>query len=102
MPYDVRHALEHAEVAGWALGNLDSGDAQAFGAHLRSCDQCQAAVAEFEPVVRGFRRAAPAADPPDDLQAKTLAAVRYAVLAGRGPRAEPGKASRWWHNGPVI
>jgi len=127
MPYDAGHVLEHAEVAGWALGALDPDDAKTFEEHLRTCDDCQAAAAEFEPVVTGLKRAAPAVEPPDDLQAKTIAAVQYAVLAGRlaaapaekpaavatekpttimarpaavtasPPQAPAAKASRWWH-----
>jgi anti-sigma factor RsiW len=83
MPYDVRHALDHAEVAGWVLGVLDPDDARDFHTHLLGCDQCQAAVAEFEPVARGLKHAAPAVEPPADLAAKTIAAVQHAILAGR-------------------
>jgi hypothetical protein len=117
MPYDAQHALEHPEVAGWALGALDPDDAAAFGEHLHSCGQCQAQVAEFAPVARSLALAAPAAEPPPDLEFKTLAAVQYAVTAESrtqpGPAAQPeaaahpeptapkpspaGKASRWWH-----
>lgn len=112
MPYDAGHALEHAEVAGWALGTLDPDDAQTFEEHLRSCQDCQAAAAEFEPVVVGLKRAAPDVEPPDDLAAKTIAAVQHAVMAGKPtaimtakpaviapgqPEAQTAKASRWWH-----
>jgi hypothetical protein len=90
MPYDVQHALDHAEVAGWVLGVLDPDDARDFEAHLLGCDQCQAAVAEFEPVAHGLKQAAPAVEPPADLAAKTLAAVQHAILAGRP--AEPAWA----------
>ena len=105
MPYDAQHALEHAEVAGWALGALDPDDAAAFEEHLRSCRQCQAAAAEFAAVTGSLALAAPAAEPPPDLEIKTLAAVRYAVMAESRARPEPAapnpaaasKASRWWH-----
>ena len=96
MAYDVHHALEHAEVAGWAMGVLDPGDARAFEEHLRVCGDCQEAVAEFEPVVRGLARAAPAVEPPDYLEARTITAVQRAVMPSRRPDAGPGKASRWW------
>ena len=97
MPYDLNHALEHPDVAGWVLGALDPVDAQDFEAHLGSCEACQAAVAEFEPVARALRSAAPAAEPPADLQARTAAAVQYAILAAGRPEQAQGKASRWWH-----
>jgi hypothetical protein len=91
MPYDVQHALDHAEVAGWVLGVLDPDVARDFEAHLSGCDQCQAVVAEFEPVAEGLKHAAPAVEPPADLAAKTLAAVQYAVLAGRPPEPAPAR-----------
>ena len=113
MPSNAQHALEHPEVAGWALGALDPDDLTAFGEHLRSCEQCQAVVAEFEPVVQGLKFAAPAAGPPADLEARTIAAVQYAVMAESRPGPAPvptvatatpepkpgsaSKASRWWH-----
>jgi len=116
MPYDAQHALEHPEAAAWALGALDPDDAAEFEEHFQSCDRCQAEVAEFAPVAKSLALAAPEAEPPDDLEYKTLAAVQYAVMAeGRTePEAatsaspaltiasEPkpsstSKASRWWH-----
>ena len=111
MPYDAQHVLEHPEVAGWALGALDPDDAAAFEEHLQSCGQCQAEVAEFASVARSLALAAPAAEPPPDLEFKTLAAVQYAVMAESQTQPEPeapsepaapkpssaGKASRWWH-----
>jgi len=97
MPYDVNHALEHPDIAGWALGALDPIDAHAFEEHLNSCDDCQAAVAEFKAVARSFKLAAPAGEPPADLEARTVAAVQYAVMAGSRPETIPNKANRWWH-----
>lgn len=105
MPYDVHHALAHPDVAGWALGALDPDDAQAFETHLGTCHECQAAAAEFEAVAASFKLAAPAVEPPADLEARTVAAVQHAVLAAsRQEEAQnkaldkaPDKASRWWH-----
>jgi len=104
VPYDVNHALEHADVAGWVLGALDQADAQAFETHLGCCDHCQAAVAELGPVARSLPLAAPAAEPPADLQARTVAAVQYAIMAAdrpeqapeAAPEQAPEAASRWW------
>ena len=89
MPSDAHHALERPEVAGWALGALDPDDLTAFEEHLQSCEQCQAVVAEFEPVVQGLKCAAPAAEPPADLEARTIAAVQYAVMAESQPDPVP-------------
>ena len=81
MVYDARHALAHPEVAGWALGALDPDDMAAFEEHLRSCEQCQAQVAEFTPVAKSLAMAAPAAEPPAGLELKVVAAVQYAAMA---------------------
>jgi hypothetical protein len=99
----------HPDAAGWALGALDSGDAAAFEVHLRDCAECRAAVAEFEPVARAIGFAAPAVEPPPDLEARTLASLRGAVLAAKQTREVAGPASakmaRHWHwhwNLPVF
>jgi hypothetical protein len=114
MVYDARHALDHPEVAGWALGSLDSDDVAAFKRHLQTCEQCRVEVAEFTPVARSLSLAAPVAEPPADLELKVVAAVQYAAMAQSAAissvdeapapsvQAEvmPGataKARRWWH-----
>jgi anti-sigma factor RsiW len=114
MVYDAQHALEHPEVAGWALGSLDPADVAAFGQHLQTCEQCRGEVAEFTPVAKSLVLAVPAVEPPADLALKVVAAVQYAVMAESAatssvPEApatttqadvKPGtttKAHRWWH-----
>jgi anti-sigma-K factor RskA len=83
--------LAHPEAAGWVLGILDAGDADRFAAHLPSCPDCRAAVAELGPAARLLPTAAPDAAPPPALQAATLARVAQAAAAAR----EGGKRSRW-------
>jgi hypothetical protein len=111
MVYDAQHALEHPEVAGWALGALDPDDLAAFEEHLQSCEQCPAEVAEFASVAKSLPLAAPAAEPPADLDLKVVAAVQYAAMAESAVRlpdpaapttteAKPSaaaKAHRRWH-----
>ena len=108
MTYDAQHALEHPEVAAWVLGALDPDDLAAFEEHLQHCEQCQAEAAEFAPVGEGLKFAAPAVEPPADLELKTVSAVQYAAMAQwrTEPRSRPepvqkpgwaGRASRWWH-----
>src|ERR1700759_2282944 len=115
MVYDARHALEHPEVAGWALGSLDPDDMAAFEQHLQTCEQCRGEVAEFTPVAESLALSAPAVEPPADLELKVVAAVQYAAMADSAaassavpepPAAtthadvKPGtatKARRWWH-----
>ena len=89
---DVLH-VGHPDAAGWVLGALDPDEAERFKAHLESCDDCRAAVAELQPVTRMLEEAAavaehaavaePAAqgEPPADLRARTLASVERAKKA---------------------
>jgi anti-sigma-K factor RskA len=103
MPPDAIGELGHPEAAAWALGALDPGEAERFQAHLQSCGGCGIAVAEFEQVARALAHPPPELEPPPDLQARTLASVRSAVMSARqaqpNPQPGPAKASRWrhWH-----
>ena len=97
MPFDMEHALEHPDAAGWVLGALDPAEAQSFEDHLQSCAECQTVVAEFEAVAVTLGHPAPAAEPPADLEARTVAAVQYAMLAASHPAPAVNRASRWWH-----
>jgi hypothetical protein len=90
-PRDHDPELAHPEVAGWVLGILDPADADRFAVHLRSCPDCQAAVAELGGAGRLLRTAAPAAQPPDRLQARTLDAVAKAAAAA----GTDGRRGRW-------
>jgi Anti-sigma-K factor rskA/Putative zinc-finger len=87
MPPDEKNPELHPDAAGWALGALDLDDAAAFETHLQDCAECQATVAEFEEMARALKSAAPAVEPPPDLEFKTLAAVQLAVIEAKGETA---------------
>ena len=91
MPPDENSEL-HPDAAGWALGALDPDDAAAFETHLQDCAECQATVAEFQEMARALKSAAPAVEPPPDLESKTLAAGQLAVIEAKGETA--AKASQ--------
>jgi Anti-sigma-K factor rskA/Putative zinc-finger len=90
-PRDPDPELAHPEAAGWVLGILDPGDADRFAGHLQSCPDCRAAVAELGPAARLLQTAAPAGEPPDELQARTLDAVAQAAAGAR----PGGQRGRW-------
>ena len=106
MVYDAQHALEHPEVAGWALGSLDPDDMAVFEQHVQTCEQCRGEVAEFTSVAASLALAAPAVEPPADLEFKVVAAVQYAAMAEsaatssipdslqRQPRLTPSQAQQ--------
>ena len=92
-PRDPDPELAHPEAAGWVLGILDGFDAERFAGHLRSCRDCQAAVAELGPAARMLHSAAPADVPPPGMRARTLASVAQAAAA-----AQPGKRRGQWQS----
>jgi hypothetical protein len=83
MPPDENAEL-HPDAAGWALGALDPDDAAVFETHLGDCAECQATVGGFQEMVRALKSAAPAVEPPPDLESRTLAAVQLAVMEAKG------------------
>jgi hypothetical protein len=82
---DVPVPAEHLDAVGAVLGVLDPGDSARFEAHLQSCEECQQAVTELGPAARMLKTAPPAgslaaeAEPPADLEARTLAMVEQAA-----------------------
>lgn len=76
---------DHQDAAGWALGALGAEDSRRFAEHLYSCQECQQAVADFRPAAVMLKSSLAAAEltagaePPPDLQARTLARVEQAV-----------------------
>jgi Anti-sigma-K factor rskA/Putative zinc-finger len=85
-PADAEHPdAEHPDAAGWVLGVLDPEESALFEAHLPSCPDCQQAVTEFGSTARLLKTALPvmesmpAAEPPPDLQARTVARVERAA-----------------------
>ena len=82
---DAFAEAEHQDAAGWALGALDPEDRGRFVAHLYSCQECQQAVADLRPAALLLKTPLPAvelnagAEPPADLQTRTLASVKRAA-----------------------
>jgi hypothetical protein len=84
----------HPDAAGWVLGALDAADVAAFEQHLRTCALCQTTVADFESLARMMDKAAPGAQPPPGLGARTVAAVAEASRAGAPKQARSARAFR--------
>ncbi len=76
----------HAEVAGWALGALGPYESAEFPGHLRECAGCAAELQRLGPVRRLLDTAAPEAELPAGLQARTLGAVQRAAATRRQRR----------------
>jgi hypothetical protein len=67
------------EVAGWVLGGLDPDEALRFGEHLLMCGECQAAVEDLQGAGSILLATSAAAQPPADLERRTLARIRDAA-----------------------
>jgi len=85
MPPKGKTELAHPEAADWVLGILGPEQAEDFQRHLTGCLHCQAAVAEFGQIGQMLRRLPPAVEPPEDLEARTIAAVTAKAAFEQAP-----------------
>ena len=65
----------HVDVAGYALGQLETEERSRFEQHLADCGSCQGELTELEGAARLLALVAPADQPPPGLAARTLLAV---------------------------
>ena len=65
----------HVDVAGYALGQLETEERSRFEQHLADCVSCQGELTELEGAARLLALVAPADLPPPGLAARTLLAV---------------------------
>lgn len=86
----------HIDVAGYALGVLESAERMAFERHLEACVTCRAELVEFAPTVTLLDQAASAERPPASLQARTFIAIERDAAAFSQPTAARGRLRRAW------
>jgi len=98
--------MSHDEIAGLAAGYvisaLDADDLKLFEAHLASCPECIASVAELRPLADGLSRMTEASDPPAGLRARIMASARSEPrVSTPAAQAKPENKSPWWRR-PVL
>jgi hypothetical protein len=98
--------MSHDEIAGlaagYALSALDADDLKLFEAHLATCPECTASVAELRPLVDGLSGMTEEFDPPGGLRARIIAAARSEPQVSTPAReAKPAKTTPWWRR-PVL
>ena len=76
----------HVDVAGYALGQLETEERSRFEQHLADCGSCRGELTELEGAARLLALVAPADQPPPGLAARTLLAVERE--AGTPPKRE--------------
>ncbi len=82
------------DAAAYALGALESAEAEAFRAHLADCAACQKQLAEFEQITGALPESATQYRVPKDLRRRVLSEVRAT------PKAQPSGTARSWR--PVL
>jgi anti-sigma-K factor RskA len=82
------------DAAAYALGALDSAEAEAFRVHLADCAACQKEVAEFEQIAGALPESAPQHRVPKNLRRRVLSEVRAT------PKAQASRPARSWR--PVL
>jgi anti-sigma-K factor RskA len=82
------------DAAAYALGGLDSAEAEAFRAHLADCAACQKEVAEYAQIAGALPESAPQYRVPKDLRRRVLSEVRAT------PKAKSSRTARSWR--PVL
>ena len=98
--------MSHDELAGlaagYALSALDADDLKLFEAHLASCPECQASVAELRPLVDGLSLITGEAEPAAGLRERIMASVSAeSRIPGPASKIAPGKQAPWWRR-PVL
>ncbi len=84
------------DVAAYALGAMDSAEAEAFRHHLETCVSCRDELAAFQRVVDTLPLSAPAHRAPPSLRRRVLQEVAQEHRADdRRPAGRPAAGVRW-------
>ena len=75
----------HVDVAGYALGQLETEERSRFEQHLADCVSCQSELTELNGAARMLALVAPADQPPPGLAARTLLAVEREAGTAAAP-----------------
>jgi anti-sigma-K factor RskA len=88
------HTLFDELAAGYAVHALEPHDELVFLGHLRDCDRCEQALADYGEVTAEVAGVTPAADPPPELRSRILAAAlsERPRQSGETGSEEPGGA----------
>jgi anti-sigma-K factor RskA len=76
------HSRWSDELAAYALGALEPGEAAAFERHLEGCGHCRAELRWLQPAVQSLPEAVERREPPPRLRESLMAEVRTDARAG--------------------
>lgn len=80
------HSRWSEELAAYALGALEPGEAAAFERHLEGCERCRGDLRWLQPAVQSLPEAVERRQPPPRLRESLMAEVRADVRPVKKPR----------------
>ena len=91
------------DVASYALGALEPGDARSFERHLADCELCRTDLVGLRPVVHALSETPEQVDPPPELRGRLMAVVEREAAERKASDAEraPARARPWWQPRPL-
>lgn len=92
---DGGHARWSEDVAAYALGALEPGEAAALESHLGGCERCREDLRWLQPAVRTLPEAVEQRQPPPALRESLMAEVRAEARGGAAARSERRRQPRW-------
>jgi anti-sigma-K factor RskA len=81
----AEHPSPHPDLAGYLLGRLEPEEEESFRHHLATCATCRTQLEELSALPGLLEQAAAPFEVPDDLQAKTMAAIEREAAPARRP-----------------
>jgi hypothetical protein len=84
------------QLAAYALGALEEGEAAEVRAHLLDCAECQAEYSGYNEVAAHLAERAPRRAPPPALRSRVLAAVDREARSQQGTAPRPGRFRLVW------
>jgi anti-sigma-K factor RskA len=98
-PPSAAHEDRRDDLAAYALGALEPGEASELESHLATCAECRAYLAEIRPGVDLLAASAPQLPPPPGLRERLLATVNAEaerIAAAEAAAAPPRRRWRSW------
>lgn len=99
------HDDRRDDLAAYALGALDPGEAEALEAHLSACQGCRDYLRALWPAVDALAASVPQVEPPPALRERLVATVRAEaerIAAAERERAEPARPRRTGWRGLIA
>ncbi|MDX6624995.1 MAG: hypothetical protein QOE75_2927 [Solirubrobacterales bacterium] len=92
---DDRSQTWFDQLAAYALGALEPGEASEVEAHLADCDRCQAHLRWLEPALQVLPESVERIEPPKSLRDRLMAEVRADAKQTRASEPEAEGSRRW-------